>query len=224
MPDHAPAPRGPSPAMGLPTPDGSPDGSPRGGPTGIAAPDVFEILIREHADMLCAFLRSLVRRPEVVDDLFQQTALVAWRRLGDYDRARPFGPWLRGIAARVAMAHRRKAAHDFVRCEPGVIEALGARLDEVNRLPGDTFAQRAAGIRGCLDQLPAGMRDAVEMAYERGMLLKQIAAALSSSEEAIKKRVQRARVLLADCLRRALAAHHAGHQMGHSAGAAEGLR
>ena len=30
-------------------------------------------------------------------DLFQETMVVAWRRLDDFDHTRPFGPWLRGL-------------------------------------------------------------------------------------------------------------------------------
>ena len=60
------------------------------------AADVFAILVREHADRLLAYLRATVPASSV-DDLFQETVLVAWRRLPDYDRARPFGAWLRGI-------------------------------------------------------------------------------------------------------------------------------
>ena len=44
------------------------------------------------------------------------------------------------------------------------------------------------------------MRDAVEMIYARGVLIAAAASALDASEEAIKKRVQRGRQLLAECL------------------------
>ena len=60
---------------------------------------VFDILVHEHADMLAAYLRTLLGRDSSLDDIFQETMLVAWRRLEDYDRSRPFAPWLRGIAA-----------------------------------------------------------------------------------------------------------------------------
>lgn len=161
---------------------------------------VFEILVREHADMLAAFLRSLVWRHEAVDDLFQETMLVAWRRLDDYDRSRPFGPWLRGIAAHLVMAHRRKVAtHGTLSCEPEVLEALEAEFSTLVARPGDSFRGRAESLHDCLAKLPDKMREVIELAYARGMLLRQIALAVNSGEEAVKKRIQRARDLLADC-------------------------
>lgn len=165
--------------------------------------EVFEILMCEHTDMLVAYLRSLVRTPDVVDDLFQETSLVAWRRLGDYDHSRPFGPWLRGIATRLVLQHRRRAAGAMLNCDPMVLEALECRYRAIADLPGDTFRERLDRIITCLSRLPRRLREAVELAYARGLLLRQIARSLNESEEAIKKRVQRARLLLAECVRRA---------------------
>ena len=58
--------------------------------------------------MLTVFLRSRVNDEAAVDDLFQETMLVAWKRLDECDLSRPFGPWLRGIAHRLVMALYRK--------------------------------------------------------------------------------------------------------------------
>ncbi|MGD9690658.1 MAG: RNA polymerase sigma factor [Phycisphaerales bacterium] len=181
-----------------------PDETPASPPADPSGRRVFEILVHEHADMLVAFLRSLVVAPDVVDDLFQETMLVAWRRLEEFDRSRPFGPWLRGIAAHLVLAHRRKAgARRTMSCEPEVLEELERQFSALSARPGDTFRQRVEALRRCLDRLPEQMREAIELAYARGMMLRQIALALGSGEEAIKKRVQRAREALADCFTRA---------------------
>lgn len=161
---------------------------------------LFEILVREHADMLMAYLRSLVRAGDVVDDLFQQTMLVAWRRLDDFDQERPFGPWLRGIAGRLVMEQRRKKAEGMLTCEPEVIEALDRRFETIGKRPGDTFRERLDRLGTCLGRLPASFREVIELTYARGLMLKQVAEAVGEGEEAVKKRVQRARLMLADCL------------------------
>ncbi len=162
--------------------------------------EVFEILARQHSDMLVAFLRSLVRRPEIVDDLFQETMMVAWRRLADYDRERDFGPWLRGIAIRVVLHHRRRSRKDFLSCEPNVLEGLEGRMRSLEGVPADSFRAQAERLQQCIERLPERQREAINLSYFRGMLLKQIAESVEASEEAIKKRVQHARRLLADCL------------------------
>lgn len=165
-----------------------------------SAHQVFEILVYEHADMLTAFLRSIVAKPEIVDDLFQETMIVAWRRLNDYDRSQPMGPWLRGIAKRLVLQHQRQAAHDLLNCDPAVLEALENRMFIFEQIPADSFRDKLRGLRKCLDKLPELARDVITLGYGRGMLLRDIASALNASEEAIKKRMQRARVLLMKCL------------------------
>ena len=45
----------------------------------------FEILVRENSRMLTVFLSTRIREQAVIDDLFQETMLVAWKRLPDYD-------------------------------------------------------------------------------------------------------------------------------------------
>lgn len=152
--------------------------------------------------MLVAFLRSLVSAQDAVDDLFQETMLVAWRRLHEFDHSRPFGPWLRGIAANLVLAHRRKSAiahRRVMNCEPEVLEELERQFSALGSRRGDSFRERVELLKDCLSRLPEQMRQAIELAYAKGMMLRQVALATGTGEEAIKKRVQRAREALADC-------------------------
>jgi RNA polymerase sigma-70 factor (ECF subfamily) len=162
--------------------------------------EVFEILARENADMLTAYLRSLLGADHALDDIFQEALVVAWRRLSEYDRQRPFGPWLRGIARNLVMEHHRRGRVRAAAVDEAVLEALDARFDQFGR-SGEGFRERAEQLLGCLSRLPESMREVVEMVYARGLMLKQIALAVGAAEETIKKRMQRARASLADCLR-----------------------
>ena len=161
---------------------------------------VFEILARENADMLVSYIRSLVRSSTAVDDIFQETMITAWRRLDDYDRERPFAPWLRGIASNMVMKHRQGNAEDIMHCEPQVLEALESRFEACSR-HSDSFRETLDRLQFCLRRLPDKLRQAVELMYRGGLKLRQAARRIGSSEEAVKKRVQRGRQLLAECLR-----------------------
>jgi len=150
--------------------------------------------------MLIAYLRSTVRDPAAIDDLFQETMIVAWRRLPDFDRTRPFGPWLRGIAGNLVMAAFRKGKARPTTLDPEILAAVGDRYGTLERSSGDSFREHLTTLAECMSRLPAAMREAVELAYGRGMLLKHIAESRGEMEETIKKRVQRARQALATCL------------------------
>lgn len=179
---------------------GNPHGTPGPGVGPQDAAGVFEILVREHADMLEAYLRSLLGRGADIDDLFQETMIVAWRRLGDYDRARPFGAWLRGIARVLVLKHAREGAARPMTTNPLVLDAVEDRFDAHARLPGDTFLERTERLLDCLRRLPEAMHQAIDLVYTRGMTIVAAASSIGDPEETVKKRVQRARQRLAECL------------------------
>lgn len=166
----------------------------------IEARAVFEILVREHADMLGAYLRTLVGSDSSFDDLFQETMLVAWRRLPDYDRSRPFAPWLRGIAQVLVLEHGRKKRARPITADPDVLMEIDRRFDLLGRSSGDTFREKAERVWGCVGRLPEAMREAIHLVYVRGVQIGAAAESLNVGREAFGKRVQRARQLLAECL------------------------
>jgi len=162
----------------------------------------FEILVRENTRMLSAYLYSIVGDASAVDDLFQETMLVAWRRLDECDLSQPFGPWLRGIASRLVMAHYRKKKIEPVLLQEGVLTLLDQQFESISSQPGDIWDDKVALLRQCLAALPEKYRAAVLARYEEELSVQQCAQQLEVSVEACKKRLQRARARLADCLRR----------------------
>lgn len=166
--------------------------------------DLFEILVREHAEMLTVYLRSVVRDPALADDLFQETMLTAWRNLERFDRSRPFGPWLRGIAGKLVLAQRRRAAHGLRLCDEEILEVIDARLDQVARQPGDTFDEKLDALRNCLQALPEPYHTPIQLRYQEELSPPDIAQRLGIPGETLKKRLQRGRAQLLECLQRKL--------------------
>lgn len=164
------------------------------------ASDLFEILVRENADMLTTFLRSAVSDEAVVEDLFQETFLVAWKNLGRYDRSRPFGPWVRGIAGRLVLAERRRAARLRL-VEQADLERLEAMFRAFDERRGDTWAEKIEVLNRCLDRLRPPLRHVLSLRYQGGLGCQAIAERVGSSTEAAKKRLQRARSIVGECLR-----------------------
>ena len=162
----------------------------------------FEILARENSRMLNVYLHSLVNDAAAVDDLFQETMVVAWQRLDDFDLSRPFGPWLRGIASRLVMAYYRQRKLLPISLDDRVLSELGDSLESINLQAGDAWGDRIAALNGCMKGLPEKNHQAVRLRYFDVQSTERTAQRLSISIEACKKRLQRSRVMLADCLRR----------------------
>ncbi|MDI9402359.1 MAG: sigma-70 family RNA polymerase sigma factor [Limnohabitans sp.] len=183
------------------------------------ARDLFEVLMREHGDALLVSIRANLRcahrssMRSLEDDIFQETVLVAWRRLADYDRTRPFGPWLRGIARLVSLdlvsRHARQHAVDPTHLASCVDDltahAVERDLATFERYRGGDetamgFRERLAALDDCISRLPAIYAHCVQAAYRDAHTMRDVARAFDEQEETIKKRLQRARAMLAECL------------------------
>jgi len=163
---------------------------------------IFEILVQENEAMLMTYLRSAVRNQAVVEDLFQEAMLIAWRRIKEYDRSCPFGPWIRGIAAKLIMAHFRKAKSDIMITGCDALEYLSKQIEHIHERPGDTWEQKIDALKHCIEALPDNYRGMIELRYFKHHPASRISEITKISLEAVRKRLQRARAQLLDCLKR----------------------
>jgi len=59
-----------------------------------------------HRAMVRAYLQAMLRDGDLVDDTLSDTAVEVARCWDSYDRSLPFGPWVRGMARRLAMTQQ----------------------------------------------------------------------------------------------------------------------
>jgi len=164
--------------------------------------EVFSVLVREHTDMLLTYIRSTIRDAATVEDIFQETMLVAWRRFDDYDQSRPLACWLRGIARKLILAYYSRRQRHPTCPSASLLEAIEERMTQIDSQRGDTWSDKVAALRQCLDLLPEPWHRSIKLFYENGCKTEVIAEQTNTTREAAKKRLQRARSLLAECLRR----------------------
>ncbi len=163
----------------------------------------FEILVKEHERALRAFVRGCSYDKAAADDVVQETFVIAWRKLKQYDERIPFARWLRGIAINQVHAHDRKEAIRSKHIRFLTREQIGAVADEFDRLVpgrGDVSTDTLEALRACLDALPANDREVVRRVYEGGQACKIVADELGSTAIAIRQRLRRARLRLRDCI------------------------
>lgn len=161
---------------------------------------LFEILVRENADSLTVFLRAAIDVSATADDFFQETMLIAWRKIGDYDRARPFGAWWCGLARNLVLTHYRLAARQIAFSNEKRLELLDQRVSQIERRPGDSFDEKIAALTDCIERLTPKFRGPIDLHYRESRNAEWIARHLETTKDAIQKRLQRARIQLAECL------------------------
>jgi RNA polymerase sigma-70 factor, ECF subfamily len=171
---------------------------------GPDAHDLFEILVRENSRMLMAYVRSVTRNATVADDVWQETMMVAWRRIEDFDRSRPFGPWLRGIASRVMLGHNRKESH-AVQVDTATLEYLDSRFEQMQSLRGDTLDEKLQALRDCVASLPEHYRTCIELRFMSGLKPQKLSEQIGIALESVKKRLVRAKGMLLTCIEQKMA-------------------
>ncbi|MBN1674124.1 MAG: sigma-70 family RNA polymerase sigma factor [Kiritimatiellae bacterium] len=161
----------------------------------------FLTLFLKHQAHIKAFICSLVRDHYAAEDVVQEVALVLWRKFEEYDAARPFGAWARGIAVRKIMQSVAKQSGRSVVLSPEAIEAISEAYD-AERL--DPPAEQEA-LRTCMQRLPEKARRLLALRYEERLRLREIAGRVQSTLDAVHKALSRLRERLQKCIERQLA-------------------
>src|SRR5437764_7277000 len=86
--------------------DGEGDAALLGRFAGQRDAEAFAALVRRHGPMVLSVCRRLLGDGHDADDAFQATFLVLLRKAGSLRRPGQLGPWLHGVASRVALKAR----------------------------------------------------------------------------------------------------------------------
>ena len=126
-----------------------------------------------HRAMVRAYLRAMLRDPDLVDDTLSDTAVEVARCWDVYDPAMPFGPWVRGIARRLALKKLRRRRRVELGLPEDVLESLGVAMDQLSdRVALDTQKRQ---LRRCLEGLNGNHRELVRLRYFEEQRLDAIA-------------------------------------------------
>ena len=166
-----------------------------------AARPVLDIdaIYAEHAPFISRVLIRLVGDGAHIDDLIQETFLVAYRKRDTFDGRSAVRTWLYAIASRLAMRHRRGVGR-FLR-------ALDVFAEEPVRVSADPQTdlermQAATLVRSVLDRLPFKQREVVVLYELEEIDGAEIADILAIPINTVWTRLHHARKELAATLRR----------------------
>jgi RNA polymerase sigma factor (sigma-70 family) len=163
----------------------------------------FEALVRRHDRLVRSAVAKVLADPHDAEDAFQATFLILVRRAKSIDWRAGLGPWLYGVAHRVAVK-ARDAGRTRARKE------AGARPADPEPPPDLSWREACALLHAELDRLPDRYRLPLLLCYLEGKTRDEAAAALKVSPGTVKGRLERGRELLRDRLARRGVALSAG--------------
>ena len=167
--------------------------------------DAFETLVSRHQKQVYHLACRLTRNQADAEEVLQDTFLCAYRRLGGFREDAKFSTWLYRIATNAArMLHRGRARHPT---EP--LDEYLPRFDGQGRHARDVDHARAADAeeildrkrlarhaKGALERLPERYRIPFVLRDLEEMPTAEVASVLGMTDEAVRQRVHRARLML----------------------------
>ena len=165
---------------------------------GAGAEAAFEALVIRHGPMVARVCRQSLRDPHDVEDAFQATFLILVRRADSIGERDLLGPWLYGVAHRVARKARAVAGKRRGREGGQAGFDPPARLDPAVRVDVDL----APVLHEEVNRLPAKYRQPVILCHLQGLTHAEAAHELAWPVGTVSVRLARARKILADRLTR----------------------
>jgi len=132
------------------------------------------------------------------EDLAQETFLAAWRDLASLrDRGR-LRPWLCGIARHLIQDSRRRAARDPLSASAPLEEVVADGAESLPSAEPAIGKEEQAVLWRVLEGLPATYREPLILFYRQNQSVAEVADALELSEDAVKQRLSRGRLMLGE--------------------------
>ena len=171
-------------------------------------PAAYRALISEFQSGLRGFIAMLGTPPHVVEEIAQETFVLAYKRLRVFEPTRPFGGWLRGIARNLLRQWRDKRGRDGTVAPDCIIDHLMS--EEIrNTALKEEEAFRTEHLRDCVNKLPERSRRMLDLKYSARKKSAAIAGELGVDEAVVRLTLCRIRLKLRDCVDKRAAAREA---------------
>ena len=157
----------------------------------------FSRLMREHHRELLIFASAATSCRSAAQDIVQEAFVSAWRSFERFDKSRDFGAWMRGIVRNKTKDWFRKQNResvfelDLTDLEIDIATWQAARHDGI-----EVFEV----VESCIGKLPANFKEAIRAFYFADQTSEEAATQLEISSSNLRKRLERARALLHDCI------------------------
>ncbi len=155
----------------------------------------FESLVRQHYRTVSGLAFATLGDWSAAEDVAQETFVLAWKNLNRLRSPAAFGLWIRRIARNLALncvrseSLQRRLAERYAAEQPEPAMAESA-------LPHIESAERRRELFEALRRAPESIREPMVLVYLQEYSLRETAAALGVTENAIAKRLQRGREFL----------------------------
>ena len=168
----------------------------------LSPTEQFIRLLTENQNRLYSYIFSLIGERSHAADVLQETNVVLWRKIDEFDLRKPFLPWAFTIARYQVLANLRDRKRDRVLLDSELVETISSEAEAMS----EQIESVRDALSRCLERLNASNRELIESRYFEAKSLDEMAQDSSRSMGAIKVALLRVRKQLAQCIQHRLAA------------------
>lgn len=165
-------------------------------------PDGFAALVTQHHRELLVYAHALTKDTATANDIVQDAFIIAFQKINTFDVTRDFGTWMRGIVRNKWREWTRKNRRYIL-----TDQEIGALDADIAHWQGEKATHDSCifdALEQCLQRLPDTLKETVLSFYYEGRTGEEAADHLGVAPAAIRKRLQRSRILLKDCVEKKL--------------------
>jgi RNA polymerase sigma-70 factor (ECF subfamily) len=161
----------------------------------------FAEYLRQDQTRLYGYIHSLVRDLNDADDLYQQTALILWKKFAEFDRRRRFFAWACGIARlEVANFLRSRGRQRLYFSDDLSLQLIEAHTE----LSPEESEDRRDALARCVEKLRQRDRELLTECYGEESGVHGAADRRGRSPQSVYNSLRRIRRALFECIARTL--------------------
>ncbi|NLK41576.1 MAG: sigma-70 family RNA polymerase sigma factor [Planctomycetes bacterium] len=160
--------------------------------------ELFFQLFITHQQSLYAYILASVHNFSDADDILQETAAIMWRRFSEFEQGTSFIAWGIGIARILILKHFSERKRSRLQFDDDLVKQLAdLTVQEID--PNRNCALKNA-FRECFERLSESHRDILQLRYQHGMKIKDIANHTHRSAHGMYKVISRIHDALQHCI------------------------
>ncbi|MDF1501208.1 MAG: sigma-70 family RNA polymerase sigma factor [Anaerolineales bacterium] len=158
----------------------------------------FGVIVQRYQGSVFNVCYRFMSERQVAEDMTQDAFLRAHQRLDSYDDGRPFGPWIRRVAANLCINELNRNRQLVF----SLNEQMDTPNDPIERGPeqAQVVREQRRRVQEAIIELPPHYRAVIELRHFQELSYKEIARTLSIPLSDVKSHLYRARQTLAERL------------------------
>jgi RNA polymerase sigma factor (sigma-70 family) len=157
---------------------------------------MIRTLLAEQVRML-GYIQSIVRRPDMADDIFQDVCALAVQKRGQIRDETHLRNWLRTTARFEAMTVLRKRRADHLSLDPAILDVLDLGWRDADLPASSAYSDR---LRHCLKQLSRAHQSLVSKRFFENWDYGRLAAELDRTVDSLYVTFSRIYATLGKCI------------------------